>query len=161
LKIVVLTGGLKLQPLLHNSAKMCIEMECSESYGYLPSEADMTRANHLTSQDLQHLRAALVSRQRELLASRRTNAAPARQVTDETEAVDFAEQIVEQDDALRIDSFDQSLLSDIEHALAKLDAGTYGVSEQSRMPIPLARLQVLPWARLTLEEEEERLARNR
>ena len=121
----------------------------------------MTNGSHLTSQDLEHLRIALVCRQRELLASRRTNAAPTRQVTDETEAIDFAEQIVEQEDALRIDSLDQSLLREIERALAKLDAGTYGLSELSRTPIPLARLQALPWARLTIEEEEQRLAQRR
>ena len=46
-------------------------------------------------------------------------------------------------------------LAEVEHALAKFDAGTYGICERCGRPIPLARLRVLPEARYDVEYEEE------
>ena len=44
-------------------------------------------------------------------------------------------------------------LVDIDAALGKLEAGTYGLSTQSGDPIPDARLEVAPTAELTIEEQ--------
>lgn len=44
-------------------------------------------------------------------------------------------------------------LADVERALGKLDAGTYGVCEECGRPIPLARLKILPWARYDVEHQ--------
>lgn len=41
----------------------------------------------------------------------------------------------------------------VDRALAKLDEGTYGFSDVSGLPIPIARLQALPQALLTVSEE--------
>jgi DnaK suppressor protein len=46
-------------------------------------------------------------------------------------------------------------LAEVEHALAKFDAGTYGICERCGRPIPLARLRVLPEARYDVDYEEE------
>jgi len=109
---------------------------------------------HLSADDLARLRVSLVRHKDELLAAIQDNAAGERQVTDESESGDIAEQIIEQDGALRAVAFDLPLLSDVEHALAKLDGGTYGLSEVSGVAIPLDRLEAVPWARRTLQEEE-------
>ena len=58
--------------------------------------------------------------------------------------------------ALRVGGFDTALLGEVERALKKLDDGSYGVSEDSGAPIPVERLDALPWARRTAEEEERR-----
>ena len=58
--------------------------------------------------------------------------------------------------ALGLAESHQLQLEDIEHALAKMDNGTYGVSEGNGQPIPLGRLKARPWARYTVEEEETR-----
>ncbi|HEX4452345.1 MAG TPA: TraR/DksA family transcriptional regulator [Kofleriaceae bacterium] len=108
---------------------------------------------HLSPDDLVRLRQLLVRRRDELAATISDNDPAQRQTTDEPEAGDMAEQIIEQDDALRAVAFDKPLLADVEHALAKLDAGTYGLSEVSGEPIPLDRLLAVPWARRTLREE--------
>ncbi len=42
---------------------------------------------------------------------------------------------------------ERALLADVERALAKLDAGTYGASEKTGRPIPPERLLAIPWAR--------------
>jgi DnaK suppressor protein len=47
-------------------------------------------------------------------------------------------------------------LEAIERAEARLEAGTYGLSVESGAPIPDARLEVLPTAERTVEEEERR-----
>jgi DnaK suppressor protein len=44
----------------------------------------------------------------------------------------------------------------IERALAKIDEGTYGLSDLSGDPIPKGRLEAMPEAVLTIQEEEAR-----
>lgn len=72
------------------------------------------------------------------------------------EPMDAAEQTREQDDGVTFTERDRALLSDVEAALAKLDAGTYGLSEVSGQPIGFPRLKAIPWARTTADEAEAR-----
>ena len=53
----------------------------------------------------------------------------------------------------------QTQLAQVERALDKFDAGTYGIGERSGRPIPLARLRVVPWARDRVEYEDRLDAR--
>jgi RNA polymerase-binding transcription factor DksA len=48
----------------------------------------------------------------------------------------------------------QEELAAIERAERRVDEGTYGVSIESGRPIPDARLEAIPWAERTEEEEE-------
>jgi len=48
--------------------------------------------------------------------------------------------------------------ANIDRALAKLDEGTYGISDISGTPIPMARLEALPQALVTVSEERDRSA---
>ena len=64
------------------------------------------------------------------------------------------------------DEFDEGLGADlreqlaaVERAEARLAAGTYGVSVESGQPIPDERLEVLPTAERTAEEERARSQR--
>ncbi len=47
-------------------------------------------------------------------------------------------------------------LSDIDNALAKIDAGTYGLCEQCGKPIGEARLEAMPAARLCIADASAR-----
>jgi DnaK suppressor protein len=47
---------------------------------------------------------------------------------------------------------ERALLVEVERALAKLDAGTYGLSEKTGDPIPYERLRAVPWARQGVDE---------
>jgi RNA polymerase-binding transcription factor len=47
-------------------------------------------------------------------------------------------------------------LAAIERAERRVDEGTYGVSVVSGRPIPDGRLEVIPWAERTEDEEEQR-----
>lgn len=46
------------------------------------------------------------------------------------------------------------ILSKIERALQKMDEGTYGLSDVDGAPIPLERLEALPYALTTVEQED-------
>lgn len=47
-------------------------------------------------------------------------------------------------------------IGDIQRALQKIDEGTYGLSDESGDPIPKARLEAMPEAILTVEEQSKR-----
>jgi DnaK suppressor protein len=113
------------------------------------------RPRHISPADLERLRAMLVHQRDTLLAAQRDGGEAQRGISDGSgEQADVAERMIAQESAIRISSFDRALLDEIERALAKLEAGTYGVSEQSGQAIPLERLEAIPWARLTADEEE-------
>jgi len=61
--------------------------------------------------------------------------------------------ITENNDALSATLVEQR--NRVERALAKIEEGTYGVSDRSGEPIDVARLQAHPEAVLTLEEEKD------
>ncbi len=52
-------------------------------------------------------------------------------------------------------SHDLRRLVDIDAALARIDAGSYGICEESGEPIPFARLLLEPTTRHTVEAQEE------
>jgi DnaK suppressor protein len=56
---------------------------------------------------------------------------------------------------------DKRRLSDIERALQKIEEGTYGLSDFSGEPIPKARLEAIPQAILSVQEEEQWEKKNR
>ena len=55
------------------------------------------------------------------------------------------------DTALR-DELESSLVA-VNHALQRMDDGTYGLSEESGQPIPYERLEALPMATRTTDEQ--------
>jgi DnaK suppressor protein len=57
----------------------------------------------------------------------------------------------DRDFALHLLSQEQDALYEIEEALKRVDAGTYGICEMSGKPIPRARLEAIPFARFTVE----------
>ncbi len=118
------------------------------------------RTSHLSEAELERLRNVLSRKRDQLLAAQAAGERDRRGITEReiepNDSGDIAEGIIEQDTALRLAAFDAPLLADVERALAKLEAGTYGLSEDSGTPIPLDRLEAVPWARRTAQEEERR-----
>jgi DnaK suppressor protein len=112
----------------------------------------------LTDQELSLLRGELLELQEELTARLRTEARQERE-TDAGPAVldpmDAAEQEQERSIPHLVRDAEVARLEAINAALARIAAGTYGVSEQSGDPIGAARLLVQPWARFTAEEAQE------
>ena len=72
----------------------------------------------------------------------------------------------DKDFALSLLSQEQDALYEIEEALKRIDAGTYGICEMSGKPIPQLRLEALPFARFTVQcqsdlEKNKRFSRSR
>jgi RNA polymerase-binding transcription factor DksA len=71
----------------------------------------------------------------------------------------------EKDFALSLLSQEQDALYEIESALKRIEAHVYGVCEMSGQPIPVARLEAIPFARFTVEcqsrFEQENKGKNR
>jgi RNA polymerase-binding transcription factor DksA len=61
----------------------------------------------------------------------------------------------DRDFALSLLSQEQDALYEIEEALKRVEAGTYGVCEMSGKRIPQARLEALPFARFTIECQQQ------
>jgi DnaK suppressor protein len=112
------------------------------------------------------LDATFLARQRRRLELLRRELLDA-SVTERTEEASVNQELRDQarepeEDAQRLDSLELSghlvrsaeeRLENIEHALQRLDAGTYGVSEFSGAPIDIGRLEAVPEAVLTLNEQ--------
>jgi RNA polymerase-binding transcription factor DksA len=60
---------------------------------------------------------------------------------------------VERDFDLALSAQARHTVEEIDHALAKIDAGTYGLCETSDLPIPKERLRAIPWARKRVEHQ--------
>lgn len=58
---------------------------------------------------------------------------------------------VERERDLVLSAQAQHTVTEIDHALAKLEDGTYGICEVSGQPIPKERLRAIPWARERVE----------
>ena len=61
----------------------------------------------------------------------------------------------DRDFALSLLSKEQDALYEIDEALKRLDGGTYGICEMCSKPIPQARLEALPFARFTIECQQQ------
>lgn len=109
-------------------------------------------------------RARLEALQRELLGGEASTLGQEREFEEDNgaEANEFEDdaQHTEQDvadQALR--DTDDRRIGAIQRALEKIDEGTYGFSDRSGDPIPVERLEAVPEATLTVQEEAEREAR--
>jgi DnaK suppressor protein len=111
----------------------------------------------LTDAQIARLRTRLEA-EREVIAARvagrrRALAQPALRSPDDA---DWAADSADQSLLARLADRDAKLLHEIERALAKMDAGTYGVCEASGEPIGFARLWTRPWTRHAVAVKEER-----
>ncbi len=106
----------------------------------------------LTKAQLDSLRVQLETARGELVVRPRT--VPSARQPEVGDAMDAADRANEGEETGARNERDTAKLADIEHALGKFAKGEYGVSEDSGEPIGYGRLHALPWARLTVAEEE-------
>ena len=115
--------------------------------------ADDTAADRF----LEEQRAALIEERKASERQARSLRAEAEQLAEEMEPGDtqFDEESgeggtlnVERERDLALSAQAWAAVDEIDHALGKIDAGTYGICEQCGQPIPKARLKALPYATL-------------
>jgi DnaK suppressor protein len=109
----------------------------------------------LTPAQIAKLRDRLLAERANLQGSE-GNMAPVREAQERSaDEMDEAEASIVQHEAIGRAVHDRSHLAEIDRALLKMKAGTYGVSELSSEPIGYARLEAVPWARFTAAEQED------
>lgn len=79
---------------------------------------------------------------------------------------DAGNDALERDSAMNLLAQGHGALVEVDHALKRIDAGTYGICEISGQPIPRERLEALPAARYTIEcqaqmEQQQKARRSR
>lgn len=57
--------------------------------------------------------------------------------------------------SLEVTSQEYHILRQIERALEKIEEGTYGICDISGLEIPLARLEAVPYATMTVKAQEQ------
>jgi RNA polymerase-binding transcription factor DksA len=61
----------------------------------------------------------------------------------------------DRDFALSLLSSDQDAIYEIEEALKRIEKNTYGICELTAKPIPVPRLDAIPWTRFTVEAQSQ------
>lgn len=117
---------------------------------------------------LRSQRAVLLRLRRELFDTMAQVAGYARAPSEislvQTHEADAGTDAYDRDFALRLLSHEHDALYEIDQALSRIEAGTYGICEASGKPIPHERLQAIPFARFTVDvqsrlEREEKAVR--
>jgi RNA polymerase-binding protein DksA len=66
---------------------------------------------------------------------------------------DEAKVVTDLDPILAENDLDRDTLEKIDRALRRIEEGTYGISEVSGKPIPVERLEAVPWATTLVDEQ--------
>jgi DnaK suppressor protein len=106
----------------------------------------------LTKGQLEALRRRLEEERSRIVAVLRTPTVAS--YDERSEPEEMAQRTAEQDERVDITDRERALLAQVEHALEKLRAGTYGFDERTGEPIAYERLVAIPWARGAPDEEE-------
>ncbi len=100
--------------------------------------------SHLSEQSLGLLRGLLVAEADTQVARFAAHEALISQLRDLTDADSVLERELAEAGALRA----RETIEDVEHAVERIQLGTYGSCEACGVPMPFERLEAIPWARL-------------
>ena len=110
-------------------------------------------ASELTVEQLAELRRLLTEKRASLVHQGGPRMRDTR--GDQPDPMDAATDATDDDERVLLSQHERALMHEIDDALRRFEAGTYGVSERSGEPIGYARLRAVPWARLTVREAED------
>ncbi len=120
-----------------------------------------TQKTRLSAADLEHYRQLLLQKRREILgnvseiegeALRKSRLDASGDLSSmPIHMADLGTDNFEQEFSLELMDSERRLLTEIEEALARINAGTYGICEGTGKPISKARLEAQPWARYSVE----------
>ncbi len=127
----------------------------------VPQQEFVPRAPNVTlfsADELEVFRDLLMSERSKILTKARHIMEEGNIQIDKNEMMDEVDQasaMVEQNLTFRLLDRDRKLLSEIDHALAKIDTGDYGYCEGTGEPIPKRRLELRPWCRHSVKYKEK------
>jgi len=123
-----------------------------------PTDYEIAENEHFTQDELIHFLKVLVEEREKLLEKTRStlNAGTIQLDSNEMmDEVDFAAATVEQNLSLRLLDRDNQSLAEIEHAIAKMGSGEFGLCEGTGEPIPKRRLELSPSTRFSVKYKEK------
>ena len=116
---------------------------------------------HLSAAEIKHFRDMLLHKRREILQNvfeiegetlRKSRADASGDLSSmPIHMADLGTDNYEQEFSLGLMDGERRLLVEIDGALNRVEAGTYGICEGTGQPIPKARLEAQPWARYCVE----------
>lgn len=112
----------------------------------------------LSREELEKFRSLLLEEQEKILQKSQQMMKAGNIELDKNEMldeVDLASVTTEQNLTFKLLDRDRKLLSEIQHALRKIDTGDYGYCEGTGDPIPKRRLEVRPWCRHSVKYKEQ------
>jgi len=114
----------------------------------------MASTTHLTADQLARFEERLQRERSRLLGRTTVPDTPAEMpgLADPGDAADVAEVQVERSTRHTVTDDQRAQLAQVNRALAKLEEGSYGLSDVTGDPIPVARLEALPWATTNVED---------
>jgi DnaK suppressor protein len=122
--------------------------------------AKKRRSAELTSPQLQHFRELLEQRRHRLSSDLTLMQDEALKVTGQDNSADSVADAgtdnYEQDFTLGLIESEEALAREVDEALVRIDKGLFGVCESCETPIPLARLEILPFTRCCVECQQKR-----
>lgn len=113
-----------------------------------------------TDLDIDHFRALLVEERTRLqdeleyVRDRSTdmdNALPEDSESGDEDSADLASAMMDKEMDLSVEDELEDLLNQVDRAFQKVEEGTYGICDVSGDPIPKSRLELIPFATLTVE----------
>lgn len=111
----------------------------------------------LTGEQTEALRRTLLDKRRALVEGHAEHLDSGRFMTERVSEPEEAAAVdTTQSTMIDLAEVERRQLMLVDRALAKLDAGTFGVSEDSGEPIGIDRLRAIPWATLSAADQEER-----
>ena len=115
--------------------------------------ASKTRRKALTSKQLNFLKARLLEKRRELMSKMQASMDEERlaEGSPGDDVIDRAMDTFERETAYQLAEIESDAVEQIDDAIGRIEAGTYGVCEMCGEPIPPARLKALPSATLCVE----------
>ena len=112
----------------------------------------------MTEQQINDFRQRLISERSRIVDERDAYVDNNRVATsddyDLNDPADDGADLYDRDRSLAAEENMDRLLAKIDRALAKIDEGTYGLSDVDGTPIPVERLDALPYALTTVEQEQ-------
>jgi len=113
----------------------------------------MASTPHLSRNQLDRFEERLQRERARLLGSTQPDApSDMPGLADPGDAADVAKEQVERATRNTLTEGDRAQLAQVNRALLKLAEGSYGLSDLTGDPIPIARLEALPWATTNVED---------
>ena len=112
----------------------------------------MARKPALTRSQIETLRRRLEDERERVIRVLESSAAAPPSDDERSEMEETAQRVTERAHQSGVAERERALLVEIDRALGKIGAGTYGTSEKTGAPIPYERLRAVPWARQGADE---------